>query len=43
LIARVLAIDPDGHKEARLANLVAQRRARWLQSQREKLFLVTGQ
>jgi predicted anti-sigma-YlaC factor YlaD len=43
LIARALAINPDARREARLANLVAQRRARWLQSQREKLFLVTGQ
>ena len=39
LLARALEIDPDAHPEWRLANLVAQRRARWLLGRREILFL----
>lgn len=39
LLARALAIDPDRRPEGRLANLVAQRRARWLLARTENLFL----
>ncbi len=41
LLQRALAIDPDTHPETRLVNLIMQRRARWLLSQREELFLTT--
>ncbi|MBI3418243.1 MAG: hypothetical protein HY043_23380 [Verrucomicrobia bacterium] len=41
LLQRALAIDADAHPESKLVNLVMQRRARWLVTQREKLFLVT--
>ena len=34
-----LAIDPDEHENLRLANLVAQRRARWLLTRTDRLFL----
>jgi predicted anti-sigma-YlaC factor YlaD len=39
LLARALAVDPDAHEPARLANLVAQRRARFLLAHVEDLFL----
>ena len=38
LLARALAVDVDRRPEWRLANLVAQRRARWLLSRTEALF-----
>jgi predicted anti-sigma-YlaC factor YlaD len=40
LLARALAIEADAHPETRLVNLVHQRRARWLLSRREDLFLM---
>ena len=39
LLEQALAIDPDSKPEWRLANLVAQRRARWLLSRADDLFL----
>lgn len=39
LIAAALAIDPDEAQEFRLANIIAQRRARWLQDRIPDLFL----
>jgi predicted anti-sigma-YlaC factor YlaD len=39
LLARALAVDVDRRPEWRLANLVAQRRARWLLAKRNDLFL----
>jgi len=39
LLHRALAIDPDARPEWRLANLVVQRRARWLLSRVDELFL----
>jgi predicted anti-sigma-YlaC factor YlaD len=39
LIERALHIDADGHPETRLANLLAQRRARWLLGRIDDLFL----
>lgn len=39
LLNRALAINPDQHPETRLVNLVMQRRARWLLSKEEDLFL----
>ena len=39
LLTRALAIDPDLHPETRLINLVMQRRARWLLTRRDELFL----
>jgi predicted anti-sigma-YlaC factor YlaD len=39
MIARALAIDPDRQPAHRLANLVAQHRARWLLSRGDELFL----
>jgi predicted anti-sigma-YlaC factor YlaD len=39
LLDRVLAFDPDSAPAHRLANLLAQRRARWLQARTEDLFL----
>jgi predicted anti-sigma-YlaC factor YlaD len=39
LLERALAVDPDAKPEWRLVNLVAQRRARWLLSRTEELFL----
>jgi predicted anti-sigma-YlaC factor YlaD len=39
LLERALEIDPDGHPESRLANLVAQHRARWLLGRIDELFL----
>jgi len=40
LLQRALAINPDGHPETRLVNLVMQRRARWLLSRKSELFLI---
>ncbi len=40
LLQQALAIDPDVHPESRLANLVMQRRARWLLSRKSDLFLI---
>jgi predicted anti-sigma-YlaC factor YlaD len=39
LLDRALAIDPDADPDTRLANLVMQRRARWLLSKKSDLFL----
>jgi len=39
LLNRALAINPDMHPETRLVNLIMQRRARWLLSKKEDLFL----
>lgn len=43
LLNRALAIDPDVNPDTRLLNLVMQRRARWLLSQKEELFLIENQ
>jgi predicted anti-sigma-YlaC factor YlaD len=40
VLQRALAIDVDAHPECRLANLVMQRRARWLLDRKEELFLL---
>ena len=40
LLNRALAIDPDANADTRLLNLVMQRRARWLLSQKAELFLI---
>ena len=40
LLERALAIDPDAKPEWRLVNLVMQRRARWLLSRTDELFLL---
>ena len=42
LLNRALAISPDAKPEWRLVNLVMQRRARWLLSRIDELFLPTG-
>jgi predicted anti-sigma-YlaC factor YlaD len=39
LLKRALAINPDAHPEWRLVNLVMQRRAQWLLSRTDQLFL----
>ena len=39
LLDKALAIDPDSKPEWRLSNLVAQRRARWLLSRADQLFV----
>jgi hypothetical protein len=39
MLERALRIDPDQHPETRLANLTAQRRARWLLGRIDDLFL----
>jgi len=39
LLDQALAIEPDAHEAIRLANLVAQRRARWLLDHMDELFL----
>jgi len=39
LLERALSIDPDQRKEYRLANLIYQRRARWLLAREDDLFL----
>ena len=38
-LQRALAVDPDLNKDVRLANLVAQRRARWLLGRVDDLIL----
>ena len=43
LLQRALAIDTDADPEYRLVNLIMQRRARWLLSKREDLFLIPEQ
>lgn len=40
LLKQALAINPDAFPEYRLANLIYQRRARWLLSRRDQLFLI---
>jgi len=40
LLNRALAIDPNVNPDSRLLNLVMQRRARWLLSQKDELFLI---
>lgn len=40
LLQRALEINPDAHPGTRLVNLVMQRRARWLLSKRDELFLI---
>ncbi len=42
LLHRALAINPDAKPEWRLANLIMQRRAKWLLGRTEMLFLRTG-
>jgi predicted anti-sigma-YlaC factor YlaD len=42
LLKQALAINPDARPEWRLANLVMQRRAKWLLSRTEELFLRAG-
>ena len=39
LLGKALAIDPDTHPDWRLVNLIMQKRARWLLSRTEDLFL----
>jgi predicted anti-sigma-YlaC factor YlaD len=39
LLNQALAVDPDAAPEQRLANLIAQRRARWLLSRKDELFI----
>jgi predicted anti-sigma-YlaC factor YlaD len=41
MLERALAIDPDAKPEWRLVNLIMQRRARWLLSRTDELFLTT--
>ena len=41
LLNKALAIDPDQHMEVRLANIVAQQRARWLLKRIDELILDT--
>jgi len=42
LLKQALAVDPDKRLEWRLSNLIMQRRARWLLSREEELFLDAG-
>jgi predicted anti-sigma-YlaC factor YlaD len=42
LIAKALAVDPDAREEIRLSNLVAQKRAHWLQAHIADFFLDPG-
>ena len=42
LLKKALAVDPDSRAEWRLSNLVMQRRARWLLSRGDELFLETA-
>ena len=42
LLEKALAVDPDADLDNRLANLVAQRRARWLLKHIDELFLETA-
>jgi predicted anti-sigma-YlaC factor YlaD len=39
LLAKALAIDPDKVPDLRLSNLIAQKRARWLQDRADELFV----
>jgi len=39
LLNRALAVDPESRPEWRLSNLIMQRRARWLLSREDELFL----
>ena len=39
LLRQALAVDPDAAPEFRLANLLVQRRARWLLARKDELFL----
>jgi hypothetical protein len=39
LLKKALAVDPDARPEWRLMNLVMQRRARWLLSREDELFV----
>ena len=39
MLEKALAVDPDADPDHRLANLVAQRRARWLLDHIDELFL----
>ncbi len=39
MLRRALAVDPDKAPEVRLANLIAQKRARWLLSRADELFI----
>jgi len=39
LLEKALAVDPDDHKDVRLTNLVAQKRARWLLARIDDLIL----
>ena len=39
LLRQALAVDPDARQEWRLSNLIMQRRARWLLSREDELFL----
>ncbi len=39
LLKKALEIDPDARPEWRLSNLIMQRRARWLLSREDELFL----
>jgi predicted anti-sigma-YlaC factor YlaD len=39
LLGQALAIDADAVPEQRLANLIAQKRARWLLSRADELFI----
>jgi predicted anti-sigma-YlaC factor YlaD len=40
MLDRALALNADAHPDCRLVNLVMQRRARWLLSKRDELFLI---
>ena len=40
LLQRALAVNPDAQPDSRLVNLVMQRRAQWLLSKRDELFLI---
>jgi len=40
LLQQALAINPDDYPENRMVNMIMQRRARWLLSERENLFLI---
>ncbi len=39
LLGKALAVDPDAVKEVRVANLISQKRARWLLARRGDLFV----
>ena len=41
-VDKALAMDPDAHLDVRLANLLAQRRARWLLGRIDAMFLDPG-